>query len=168
MARTQRIVRNLLLAFVLVSVGFALGKHSARQSPASARLASTGADARPGEQELPVKLRVYYLHATFRCATCNAIEKLTRDLLDQQFAEAMADGRIEWQEADFQQDEALARRFDVIASCVVVAKVRGESTLDYQRLDKVWTLLSDVPQFNAYISAAIRAYLPERAEGDAP
>ena len=165
MARTQRIVKNLLLAFVLVSIGFALGKHSARQSSASARLASTGAD---GGQELPVRLRVYYLHATFRCATCNAIEKLTRDLLDQQFSKAMADGRIEWQEADFQQDEALARRFEVIASCVVVAKVRGENVLDYQRLDKVWTLLSDVPQFNAYVSDAIRAYLPERDEGDAP
>jgi len=165
MERTQRIVRNVLLAFVLVSVGFVLGKHSVRQNSAPAQ---TGPEARTGAPELPVKLRVYYLHATFRCVTCNTIEKMTRDLLDQQFGEAVAAGRIEWLEVDFQQNEALARQFEVIASCVVVAKMRGESVLDYQRLDGVWTLLDDIPQFNTYVSNAIRAYLSETAGGGTP
>ena len=163
----QRIVKNILLAFVLVSIGFVLGKQSVRLPPGPAPPPSTAAGALAPSGELPVRIRVYYLHATFRCVTCNTIEKMTRDLLDQQFGDALADGRIEWQEADFQENEALAKQFDVIASCVVVAKVRGESMLEYKRLDEVWTLLKDVPQFNAYVGDAIRACLPEVPEGGA-
>ena len=167
MERTERIVRDALLAFVLVSIGFVLGKHSVRRSVDPPEQAPNAPDARADTGEFPVKLCVYYLHATFRCVTCNTIEKMTRDLLDQQFGDAVADGRIEWQEADFQENEALAKQFDVIASCVVVAKLRGESVLDYKRLDGVWTLLKEVPQFNTYVGDAIRAYLPEAAEGGA-
>jgi len=165
MERTQRIVKNVLLAFVLVSIGFVLGKHSVRRSEVPVQQTPDQPETSAGE--LPVKLRVYYLHATFRCVTCNTIETMTRDLLDRQFGEALTDGRIEWQEADFQENESLAKQFDVIASCVVVAQMRGETVLDYKRLDEVWTLLKDVPRFNTYVGDAIRAYLPEVTEGGA-
>ena len=163
MERTQRIVKNALLAFVLVSIGFALGKHSVRREAAPADPTRN----RAGAGELSVRLRVYYLHATFRCVTCNTIERMTGDLLDQQFGDAVADGRIEWREADFQENEGLAKQFEVIASCVVVAKMRGETVLDYQRLDEVWTLLKDSSQFNTYVGDAIRSYLPDAGKGGA-
>ena len=102
---------------------------------------------------------------TFRCVTCNTIEKMTRDLLEREFGQALADGRIEWHEADFQENEALAEQFGVVASCVVVAKMRGEAVLDYKRLDEVWTLLKDVPGFNAYVGDAVRGYLPDAEPG---
>ncbi|MDT8389466.1 MAG: nitrophenyl compound nitroreductase subunit ArsF family protein [Lentisphaeria bacterium] len=166
MERLEPIVKNILLAFVLVTVGFALGKHSVR----SASAAPDGTGTVPREADARVKLRVYYLHATFRCVTCNTIEKMTRELMDKQFGDALADGRIEWVEADFQENEALAKQFEVISSCVVVAKMRGETVLDYQRLDEVWTLLNDVAKFNTYVSDAIRAYLPDAdaVEGGTP
>lgn len=164
MQRTQLVIKNALLAFVLVSIGFLLGKYSVRHEPVATGEAGVATDG----AESPVKLRVYYLHTTFRCVTCNTIEKMTQDLLDRQFADALADGRIEWQEADFQENEGLAKRFDVIASCVVVAKMRGEAVLDYKRLDEVWTLLNDAPRFDTYVGDAIRSYLPEAGEGDPP
>lgn len=159
---------RILLTFVIFSIGFAAGKHSVRRNVAATVLpeadsAATGADAdTPAE-----KLRVHYLHATFRCVTCNTIEKMTRELLGSQFAAALGDGRIEWVEADFQENETLARRFDVVASCVVVARMRGETVLDYQRLDGVWTLLGKPDQFNAYVGDAIRGYLAELEERNA-
>ncbi len=168
MKRLQPMVKNILLAFVLVSIGFVLGKHSVRQTSTPVQPPPADAEALASSDELPVKLRVYYLHATFRCATCNTIEKMTRDLLDQQFGDALADGRIQWQEADFQENEALAKQFDVIASCVVVARMRGETVVDYKRLDEVWTMLQDVPRFNTYVGNAIRVYLPDTAEGGTP
>lgn len=161
MERTQRLVKNILLAFVLISIGFALGKHSVRR----AGTPSAGeASASPPEAtaETPRKIRVYYLHATFRCVTCNTIEKMTRDLLQRRFGQAVADGRIEWREADYQENEALAKQFDVISSCVVVANMQGENVLEYQRLDEVWTLMKDPPKFDAYVGDAIEKYLKER------
>jgi len=168
MDRLQPIVKNVLLAFALISIGFVLGKHSARRNPVPAQPPAPSSGALASPDEVPVKIRVYYLHATFRCVTCNTIEKMTRDLLDRQFGDERADGRIEWQEADFQENEALAKQFDVIASCVVVAKIQGETVLDYKRLDEVWTLLNHAPRFNAYVGDAIRAYLPDAGQGGTP
>jgi len=165
MKRIQHVIKNSLLAFVLISIGFVLGKHSAQRGarPTDEAVKSLGSSA--DAAELDVRVRVYYLHSTFRCVTCNTIEKMTRDLLDQQFSEALADGRIEWREVDFQENEALAKQFDVIASCVVVAKVRGDTVEAYKRLDETWTLMKDSARFNAYVGEAIQGYLPDSRKG---
>ena len=156
MKRTRMMIKNLLLGFVLVSIGFALGKHSQRCKVTSADSATADSAL---QSSTPVTVRVYYMHASFRCTTCNTIEKMTLDLLNRQFGGALKDGQIQWREVDFQENDVLARQFDVITSCVVVARVQGETVLDFQRLDKVWTLMKETPKFDTYISDAIHRYL---------
>lgn len=148
MDKARTLAKNALLAFVLVSVGFALGKHSAGTGVASAAPASA-----------TERVRVYYLHTTFRCVTCNTIEKMTKALLDKKFSAAMQRGEMTFVEANFQKDKALAKRFDVSSSCVVVAKMRDGATLDFKRLDEVWTLMSKPPEFDAYVGGAVEAFL---------
>ena len=111
MEKAKNITRNALLAFVLVSVGFALGKEvtARRQTP------TTGAES-PSPVAMSDKVVVYYLHSTFRCVTCNEIERLTKALVETEFADDLAAGRIEWREANFQQDESLAKRYEVVSS----------------------------------------------------
>lgn len=111
------------------------------------------------------KVIVYYLHATFRCVTCNTIEKMTRALLDSQFKDAMAQGQLEWKEADFQKEEDLAKRYEVVSSCVVVAHIRNGKESSYARLDEVWTLMNDAPAFEKYVGDAIRKYLDHMHPG---
>ena len=160
MEKTKNITRSALLAFVLISVGFALGKEvtARRQTP------TTGP-----ESPVPVttndkdKVVVYYLHTTFRCVTCNEIERLTKALIETEFADDLAAGRIEWREANFQQDESLAKRYEVVSSCVVVVNIQGGKETGFQRLDDVWTRYEDPADFNEYVGAAIRKYLTVKA-----
>jgi hypothetical protein len=164
MKRAQAIARSLLLAFVWITLGFAVGKEvtlrSGRASaPHSAAVEPAGAQ--------PDRVEVYYLHATFRCVTCNTIEQMTRSLLESKFGTELADGRIQWREADFQQEEALAKRFEVVSSCVVVAGFRNGKETSYRRLDEVWTLLNDPPAFEKYVSDAIHKILPAASPEEA-
>jgi NDP-sugar pyrophosphorylase family protein len=151
------IAKNTLLAFVLISIGFALGKevterrHTAAGGPISPALAETGD-----------RVIVYYLHTTFRCVSCNELERLSKALLETEFAEELAAGRIEWREANFQQDDALAKRYNVIASCVVVANVEDGRETNFQRLDDVWTRYQDPLDFNEYVGSAIKKYLEDK------
>jgi len=165
MEKAKNITRNALLAFVLISVGFALGKEvtARRQTP------TTGPESpAPVATEAPVatsdKVVVYYLHTTFRCVTCNEIERLTKALVETEFADDLTAGRIEWREANFQQDESLAKRYEVVSSCVVVANMQGGKEREFQRLDDVWTRYQDPAGFNGYVGAAIRKYLTERGK----
>jgi len=149
MERAKNILTKLLLAFVLVSIGFALGKHSVRSDRSQA--------AQLDEQGSYVA--VYYMHSTFRCVTCNTIEQMTRDLLDKAYAQELADGRIKWQDVDFQENETLARQFEIVSSCVVVAQIKKGDVTGYQRLDEVWTLMKEPDAFNKYIGDAVNSYL---------
>jgi len=149
MEKYMKLLKNVLLAFALISIGFAIGKHSA---------------GKKSVQEMDTKLslvRVYYMHATLRCSSCNSIEKMTEKLLKDKYTKEISDGKIEFAEVNFQENETLAKRFDVLASCVVVAKIRAGKIVAHQRLDKVWTLFQKPVEFNAYINKAIQVYLGE-------
>jgi len=153
----QAVVRwasRLLLGFVLVSIGFAMGKEVTLRRQASSGGAGPGQEETSGD-----KVIVYYLHTTFRCVTCNEIERLAKSLVETEYAEDLAAGRIEWREANFQQDEALAKRYNVVASCVVVANVEDGRETDFQRLDDVWTRYQNPSDFNQYVGSAIKKYL---------
>jgi hypothetical protein len=89
------------------------------------------------------------------------MEQATRALLDSAFAADLAAGRVEWRAADFQKDEALAKRYDVASTCVVVAKIRDGRQKAFQRLDDIWTRYQDPAAFDQYVGGAIRGYLAE-------
>jgi hypothetical protein len=148
----KNIIKKLLLIFVFVSVGFALGKYSASRKGTSGY--STSKDA----------VHVYYMHATFRCVTCNTIEKMTKTFLDSRFAEEIKTKKIIFSELNFQENEALAKKFDVVSSCVVVAKETNGEITGFKRLDKVWTLMDKPEEFNAYLSKAIESFMTDKGK----
>lgn len=51
-------------------------------------------------------------------------------------------------EDDFQENEVLARQFEVAASCVVVVERKYGVVLDYKRLDDAWSKMKDTVAFN--------------------
>ena len=150
--KVKTVITRLLLAFVFISIGFALGKETTRRSMQKAAMVAD----EPASQSASDKVIVYYLYATIRCVTCNQIESLTREIVHTQFADALQAGRLEWKEVNFQSNEALAKRYDVASSTVVVVKVRGGQEVGFKRLDDVWTLVEDRQKFVAYVSDAIR------------
>jgi hypothetical protein len=151
--KLQRLIRNLLLGFVFVTIGFALGKRSG-QAPAETERVEKGS-----------KVVVTYLHATFRCVTCNTIEAMAKEVVETQFRDALASGAVEWRTENYQEKEDLAQRYQVVAACVVVARVVNGQETGYRRLDDVWTLMKDPPAFEEYVASAIRELLPQGKDG---
>ncbi|NLF17267.1 MAG: hypothetical protein GX595_08415, partial [Lentisphaerae bacterium] len=146
---------RVLLAFVLFTLGFGVGREVGRRQAAAGAApggAAAGGAAAPVAPATADKVMVYYLHATFRCVTCNTIEAMAKEVVETQFAEDLAAGRIEWYEGDFQVEEDLAKRFDVVSSCVVVARRAGGKEAEFQRLDEVWTLVDKPAEFKAYVA----------------
>jgi len=149
MKKNVKVLKNVLIVFVLISIGFALGKHSASKKLVQGN-----------DTEKASLVRVYYMHGTMRCTTCNSIQRMTEQLLEDKYLQEMVDDKIEFTEVNFQENENLAKRFDVLTSCVVVAKIEYGKIVAHQTLVKVWTLFQKPAEFNAYISKAIQVYLP--------
>ena len=149
MKPTGNIVKNLLLIFVLVSIGFAFGKYSVTKSQPVSPLVVQTAET----------VNVYYMHATFRCVTCNTIEKMTKQLLEAEYKKQIQEKVVLFADVNFQENEPVAKQFGVMSSCVVVARTKDGKTIGFERLDKVWELMSKPDEFNTYVCSAINKQL---------
>ncbi len=159
--KLKKTISNLLLAFVLVTIGFAIGKEvtlrSARRSQVRGSPATAPATA--GDRTI-----VYYLHPTMHCVTCNAMERMTRKVIERNFADLVRQGQIEWRSEDFQENERLARKHNVASSTVVLVRIRGGQEISARRLDEVWNLAGKPAAFQSYVRQAISEF----AQGGQP
>lgn len=142
----KALIRNLLLGFVLVSIGFALGKESAQR-----RADAAGPPAAAGED----KLVVYYLRSTFRCVTCNRVEAQTDELLRAEHADELANDRMEFHVVDFLENRELAARYNVSGNLVVIARIVDGEEVKTVRLEQVLDRVMDADAFADYLRKGI-------------
>jgi hypothetical protein len=156
---TKTIITKLLMTFVLVSIGFAIGKEVTFRKLAGQDHLTAQAAAEGQLEQVQDKVIVYYMHGTFRCVTCNSIETMAKEVIENDFADAMADGRLEWQVVNFQNNAALARRYGVGTSTLVIAKIADGKEVEFKRLDEVWTKINDPGTFKQYVDEMIQQFL---------
>jgi hypothetical protein len=148
--KAKKIIGKLLLGFVLISIGFAIGKETTR-SRMSAQAEAAGPIAAPGQD----KVVVYYMHATFRCVTCNLVESMGAELVRTEFADAVKAGRLEWREVNFQKNEQLAVRYKVGGNMIIVAKFQDGKEVAHKRLDRVMELANKRNEYMSYVRGGI-------------
>ena len=64
-------------------------------------------------------VEVLYFHGAQRCATCMAIEKNTKELLEAAYAEPLKSGKVVFRSVDITKEEALAERYEVSWSSLI-------------------------------------------------
>ncbi len=147
-----------LIVFVLISIGFALGRQTApRPTPADASPAATGQG----------RVVLSYLHGTRRCLACNTIQRLLQETVDH-YAQAIADGYLLFREVNFDRDDTLARRYGITGSTAVLSWEHDGQEQGFITLDAVWMLRDDPEDFAAYIREEIDQRLVGLTEGSAP
>jgi hypothetical protein len=155
--KAKKIIGKLLLAFVLVSVGFAIGKETTRNQML-AQAEAAGPSVAPGQS----KVVVYYMHASFRCVTCNMVESMGEELVRTEFADAVKAGQIEWKAVNYQENDALADRYNVGGNMIIVAKFRDGKEVENRRLDRVMELANSRGEFMTYVRSAVQELLGDK------
>ena len=156
--KTKKIIGKLLLAFVLISIGFAIGKETTR-SQMLAQAEAAGPIVAPGQDIIVV----YYMHASFRCVTCNMVESMGEELVRTEFADAVKAGEIEWKAVNYQENDILANRYKVGGNMIIVAKFRDGKEVESRRLDRVMEFANNRSEFMTYVRSAIEELLGGKA-----
>ena len=65
-------------------------------------------------------VEVLYFHGAQRCATCMAIEKVTGELLESEYAEETENGRLVFRTVDIAREETLAGKYEVSWSSLIL------------------------------------------------
>lgn len=65
-------------------------------------------------------VEVLYFHGTQRCATCMAIEKNTKALVESAYAEQLKSGKLVFLSVDISKEGALAEKYEVCWSSLII------------------------------------------------
>lgn len=150
--KAKKIVSRLLMAFLLVSVGVAVGKEM------TLRNAPVAADA-PGVAGAE-NVIVYYMHG-LPCITCTFIETTAEKVIQDDFADAVSAGTLEFVSLNYLEPEnaALADKYNVGENMVIAVRFEDGKEVARERMDRVMELASDAKGLEDYLRTGIRAAL---------
>lgn len=83
-------------------------------------VSSAGAAAVDSAAPRGDRVEVLSFHGRRRCPTCVAIERLTREVVDESFAREVADRRLELRVVEIDREPALAERYRVAWSSLLL------------------------------------------------
>lgn len=152
----KNFIKNLLLIFVFISIGYALGKHTANDENAEQQATHSVTESNRVEGESYTQ--VLYFHGNQRCKTCKMIESMAKRSVNNSFKSELGKS-VRWKVLNYQSEKELAKKFELSFSTVVVTKVENGEIIDFQRLDGVWEKLNTEMQFSDYITTAVNSYL---------
>ncbi|MGM9810672.1 MAG: nitrophenyl compound nitroreductase subunit ArsF family protein [Paludibacteraceae bacterium] len=72
-------------------------------------------------------IEILYFYGKQRCATCRAIEQVVAELTQSELREAIASGQVHYRAVDWTQETALAERYKVAWSSLII-DCHGEIT----------------------------------------
>lgn len=70
--------------------------------------------------QTPGRVEVLSFHGRQRCPTCRAIEQLTREVVEGEFAREVADGTVVLRVVEIEAEPALAERYRVVWSSLLL------------------------------------------------
>lgn len=162
--RIRGLVKGVLLAFVVFTLGYAVGKEVGVRRALAHRPAAPAAEAQaaqapaPGEAPSPRRqLVARYYHATKRCVTCNTIEAYAKEALETRFAGDLAAGLIVWEVANMDDvwNADAVRRYGLVRSSLVFLDVEDGAEKDFTVLDRAWDLVGDKGRFFDFVESEV-------------
>ena len=125
-------------------------------------LTACASDAQKKEGTSKDGVEVLYFHGKQRCATCQAIEEETKDLINSQFAEAVKSGKVRFRVVDItkSENEALADKYEITWSSLVIVKYNnGKETAENLTQFAFANARSNPAQFKKELAAKINQML---------
>ena len=121
------------------------------------------ASRNPAEQIEHPTVIAYYFHRTVRCTTCLAIEANARRVIDEDFSQQVAEGRLIWipYNLDEPDGKGIQEEFGVFGSTLVLSRVDGGNNTEYKKLEKVWDFIGDSVKFDNYVRTEVQQFLNE-------
>lgn len=151
----KRVILSLSLIVLLAIGGFSFAEETAQPANATQTVETA--------PEGPVTI-AYYFYNTIRCKSCLAIESMSHAVIETDFADDVAGGKLVWQMKNLDEDENAHFIDDYklyTKSLVLVEYQNGEQTR-WKNCTRVWELLNDETKFKQYVHDEVAAFLAKQ------
>lgn len=162
--KAKTIITTALLLFVLGSAVYLVVEEVGSESPSPPSGADSPAVAGPNEPSPAAKASkvvLYYFHGTVRCPTCRKFESFSNEALQEAFAEALNDGRLEWRVVNVDEpgNEHFVSDYQLYTRALVLVKIRDGKQAAWKNLERIWELVRDKRAFVTYVQNEVGSYL---------
>lgn len=117
----------------------------------------------PDEEEAPgdtaCVIEAIYFHNTYRCVTCLKIEGDAKAIVEKEFAEELAAGKLRWSTINMEENRSYISQYDLASPSLVLIRKAGDEVVDWITLDDTWALIRYETRFAMYIVDSFRAFL---------
>ncbi|MHC4500996.1 MAG: nitrophenyl compound nitroreductase subunit ArsF family protein [Planctomycetota bacterium] len=163
--KAKTVITVVLLLFVVSSVAYLVVKElplGSQAAPAEDDVPPAAAPTdEPPSQSADLKVVVYYFHSTARCPTCRKFESYSDELIRQEFAQQLSDGRLEWRVVNVDEpgNKHFVTDYKLYTKSIVLVKDQPGKPPQWKNLEKIWQLVHDKQAFVKYIKDEIAQYL---------
>jgi hypothetical protein len=109
----------------------------------------------------PDKLTIYYFHTNYRCWTCNQFERLTKEVLNEDYAERLSSGVVDFKAINVEEDnnKHFIQEYRLVTKSLILSLEGQAKELEWKNLDQIWALARDAEKFKSYVRKGINQYL---------
>jgi len=126
--------------------------------PVSAEEPKTGS---PETLKNDAPVVVYYFHGKRRCVTCQKLEAYAKETLDNNFADALKSGKIEWRVLDISTPENIhfVEDFGLVSQSLVLVREKDGKPDVWKNLDQIWQKVHNETDYMDYVAESIKAFM---------
>lgn len=136
-------------------------KPAASSRRTAAATASVAATAVPAPAPRVRKIVATYFHGNVRCVTCRKIEAYSREAIEDGFGDQIAAGTVEFRAVNVEEDanRHFINDYQLVTKTLIVAEEVDGAVARWEKLENVWTLVSDRAAFFTYVQGGVRQHL---------
>ena len=109
------------------------------------------------------KVIVYYFHGTFRCTTCQNIEKYSKEAIEHYFPNELKNGKLEFKALNVEEAENrhYIQDYQLFSRALVISLVKQDKEATWKNLTDVWKHVRDKDKFFQYVKDEVDKLLKE-------
>jgi hypothetical protein len=109
------------------------------------------------------KVIAYYFHGTYRCTTCQTIEKYSKEAIEHYFPKELKEGTLVFKPLNVEEPENrhYIQDYELFSKSLVISLVKQDKEITWKNLADVWKHVSDKDKFFQYIKEEVEKFLKE-------
>ena len=136
------ILTFLVIAAVTISSAFVSDNVCAQQAPAT-------------------RIIAYYFHGDFRCVTCHKLEQYSKEVIETNFKDALASGKLEFKSVNVEKsgNEHFVRDYQLYTKSLVISLIKDGKEIKAKNLNKIWEYVGNKEKFFTYVTKEVNSFL---------
>jgi hypothetical protein len=103
---------------------------------------------------------IYYFYTTYRCVSCRKIEKWSKEVIEEKFADELKTRKFKFimKNMDDEKNSSFIQNYKLFTKSLVLVKYKNQKEESWKNLSKVWELLLNEEKFKKYIKNEIESF----------